>query len=279
MGFGRSRIVALLTALTALLAVAVPAASAQTSGWQAGPQAAGDNTYTGYVDTPSSGATVPGSGQFTVSGWVVDTTAQGWAGIDNVQVWLGTMDGGGTMLANAGFAQNRPDVAAVTGNPFFANSGFGAVVNGSSVPAGSQTLNVYAHTPSKGWWYKSVPVTGGGSGTGTGTTAPPSGAAPVLVVINPTENQEVSTKSDYTITGTVSDPAHIDSIEIWINGERNASGAQMLGTTTPNSDGSWSLSFTPTHYPSIHSNLFVYAHNKANGLETMVTRAFNIVDK
>jgi hypothetical protein len=277
MGFGRSRIVALLTAVAALLAVAVPAASAQSSGWQAGPGAMGDNTYEGFVDTPSSGATVPGSGQFPVMGWFVDTSAQGWAGADDVQIWLGTMDGGGSLLAKALFAQNRPDVAAATGNPFFASSGFSAEVNGSSVPAGSQTINVYAHTPAKGWWYKSVPVTGGGSGTGT--TAPPSSGAPVLVVVNPTENQEVSTKSNYTITGTVSDPANIDRIEIWINGERNASGAQLLGTTTPNSDGSWSLTFVPTHYPSIHSNLFVYAHNKANGLETLVTRAFNIVDK
>ena len=58
----------------------------------------------------------------------LDHTAQGWAGADDVQVWLGTMDGGGRMLAKASFAQNRPDVGAATANPYWSASGFGAGV-------------------------------------------------------------------------------------------------------------------------------------------------------
>jgi hypothetical protein len=256
------------------------------STWTPGPGAAGDNTYSGFIDVPPANTQVP-TGNFQVAGWFVDTTAQGWAGADDVQVWLGTMDGGGRMLAKALFAQPRPDVAAALNNPFWSASGFVASVPGSSVPGGSQTLNVYAHTGGKGWWFKGVTVNGGGSGTGTaapapaapsGASAPSAGGAPVVTVINPTNNQNVSTKGDYIINGTVSDAPNIDRIEVWINGERNSKYATLLGTTTPNADGSWSLSFTPTHFPSTHSNLYVYAHDR-NGTETVVTREINIVDK
>jgi hypothetical protein len=117
--------------------------------WTPGPGGALDNTYTGFIDVPSRGATVS-TGDFTVAGWFVDRNAQGWAGADDVQLWLGTMDGGGRMLAKAVFAQSRPDVAAALGNGYWAASGLGAVVPSGALPAGSQLLSIYAHTPSKG---------------------------------------------------------------------------------------------------------------------------------
>src|SRR5438128_1797779 len=133
-------------------------ASADTfSDWTPGPGAVLDNTYAGFVDVPAMNGTVP-IGGFTVAGWFVDKTAQGWAGADDIQLWQGTMDGGGKLLTRAVFAQSRPDVAAATGNPYWAASGFGAVVPGGSLSAGGQALSVYAHTPGKGWWYKQVQV-------------------------------------------------------------------------------------------------------------------------
>jgi Big-like domain-containing protein len=289
MRFTIPRLIALLGAVSALLVASVPTVSAQSAGdWQPGPGAILDNTYAGFIDLPSGGSTVPGSGSFTVAGWFVDKTAQGWAGADDVQVWLGTMDGGGKMLAKAIIAQNRPDVASALGNPFDAASGFSTSVAGSAVPAGAQTLNVYAHTGGKGWWFKGVNVTGGGSGTGTAApaapapsapSAPASGAAPIVTVTAPTENANVTTKSNFTITGSVSDAGNIDRIEVWINGERNSAHGQLLGTITPGSDGSWSLQFSPTHFASTHSNIYVYAHDRANNLETETVRGFNIVDK
>src|SRR5438094_3879828 len=99
MRFAFFRIVALLSVVTMLLLAFAPAASAQSAGWQPGPGAILDNTYTGFIDLPTNGATVPGTGSFTVAGWFVDQTAQGWAGADDVQVWLGTLDCGGRMLA------------------------------------------------------------------------------------------------------------------------------------------------------------------------------------
>jgi len=291
------RLAGLVLIGAAMLISAATPAMAQTAGWQPGPGAILDNTYDGVVDVPANGATVPGAGSFAVSGWFVDTQAQGWAGADDVQVWLGAMDGGGKMLAKGIVAQDRPDVATALGNPYFVSSGFTAVVPGSSVPAGSQTLNVYLHTGGKGWWFKQLNVTGGGPGTGTATTpaspaapaspsAPATGAsggAPQLTVSSPTAAQDVSTKSTFNIQGTATDPGFgpsgIDRVDVWINGERNSQYGSQLGTTTPDSSGSWVVEFNPTRFPSTHSNIYVYAHSKNTGLETEVTRDFNIVDK
>lgn len=278
-----ARVAALAAAATALLLGLAPAAVAQTGGWQGGPGAILDNTYDGFVDVPHTGDTVAAGGSFAVAGWFVDHAAQGWAGADDVQVWLGTMDGGGHLLAKANFAQSRPDVGAATGNPYWSASGFVASIPGSSVPAGSQTLNVYAHTGGKGWWYRGVTVNGGGSGTSTAAAAPApaapaAGGAPVITILNPIANQNISTKSDYTINGTVTDATNIDRIEVWINGERNAQYATLLGTSVPTRDGSWSQTFTPTHFPSAHANLYVYAHDTANGVESVKNVELNIVD-
>jgi hypothetical protein len=281
----RSIVFSVFSAFLTCAVLVVPAA-AQAAGWQGGPGAILDNTYDGFIDVPAAGATVPGSGSFTVAGWFVDRTAQGWAGADDIQVFLGSMGSGGTMLAKAQIAQSRPDVAAATGNPFWAASGFTAVVNAAQVPAGSQTLNVYAHTPGKGWWFKQVTVTGGGPGTGAvapAPAAPVAGAAPQVEIQEPQPNADVSTRSDFTITGTATDPGFgpsgIDDVQVFINGERDSPYSTLLGTTTPDASGNWTLTFQPTKYPSMHSNLFVYAHSKNTGKETLATREFDIVDR
>jgi hypothetical protein len=271
----------------ALLAPMASPAAAQSSEWQPGPGAILDNTYAGFVDLPQNGATVPGSGSFTVAGWFVDQTAQGWSGADNMQVWLGTMDGGGQMIAQGGVGQNRPDVATALGNPFWAASGFSATVNGSSVPAGAQTLNVYLHTGGKGWWFRSVNVTGGGAAAAAapapGAPAPSAttaGAPPVLTITAPTEGQNVNAKgsADFTITGTATDPGFgpsaIDHVDVWILGEPDT--GTQLGSVTPAGDGSWDVTFKPTKFPSTHVNIYVFAHSKATGKTTEEIRGFNI---
>src|SRR6202035_1559666 len=109
------------------------------------------------------------------------------------------------------------------------------------------------------------------------------GGPPQLAILNPIENQNVSAKggASYTITGTASDPvggpAAIDKVEVWIFGERNVNGATNLGTATVLSDGTWSLTFLPTRFVSTHTNIYVYAHSKASGLETVASRGFNII--
>src|SRR3984893_12676684 len=128
----------------ALILPGPAAADDAFTSWTGGPGAAGHNTYTGFVDLPPANATVP-TGSFVVSGWFVDQTAQGWAGADDVQVFQGTMDGGGKQLAKAIFGQSRPDVAAALGTPYWAASGFSATIASSALAAGGQTLSVYAH--------------------------------------------------------------------------------------------------------------------------------------
>src|SRR6266508_57383 len=78
-------------------------------GWAPGPNATGDNTYQGFVDQPGAGASIALGAPFHVSGWVVDMAAEGWAGIDGVQVLQGDR-----VLATGSVAGSRPDVANVT---------------------------------------------------------------------------------------------------------------------------------------------------------------------
>jgi len=284
----------LVCACVALIGASPLPAAAQTPGWTGGPGASTDAAdYAGSIDSPSNGATVPGSGSFQVTGWFVDKTAQGWAGADDVQVFLGQMGSGGTMIGKGVVGMNRPDVASSLGNPYWAASGFAASVPGASVPAGSQTLNVYIHTSGKGWWYEPLTVKGGGTGTSS-SSAPPASApapapaaagaatgAPTVTVSDPAENSNVSTRrGDYNIDGNATTPgigpSDIDRIDVYINGEKDT--GQQLGTTTPASDGSWSVTFTPTHFASTHSNIYVYAHSRSTGRETETVRGFNIVD-
>src|ERR1700730_3767731 len=115
-----------LAATVCALSVAPPVAAQQVpgaDGWSPAAGAAGDNTYQGFIDQPSAGASIPLGSLFHVSGWFVDTAAQGWAGIDDVQVLNGA-----TVLAHGAVALSRPDVAAATGNPYWTNSGFDALV-------------------------------------------------------------------------------------------------------------------------------------------------------
>ena len=150
------------------------------------------------------------------------------------------------------------------------------------MPSGNQTLYVYVHTGGKGWWFKTVSVTGGGSAASapapSGTQA---GAAPTLTISAPTEGENVNAKgsNDFTITGTATDPTFgagaIDRVDVWILWEPDT--GTELGTTTPAGDGSWSLTFKPTKFPSTHVNIYVFAHSKSTGKTTETIRGFNIV--
>ena len=87
--------------------------------------------------------------------------------------------------------------------------------------------------------------------------------------------------STFTIAGTASDPtsgaAGIDSVDVWIFGERDSGSGTELGNATLNGDGTWSLSFSPTKFPSTHTNIYVYVHSKTTGQTTELIRGFNIV--
>jgi hypothetical protein len=280
---------AVLAALVTLL-VSTPAFGQSQPGpgaWQAGKGAIGDNTYLGVIDAPTAASSVPLTGPLSVSGWFVDTTAEGWAGADDVQVFLGTMDSGRS-LGHASVGVSRPDVAATWGNPFWSAAGWHAAIDPGALPPGEDTLFVYAHTPAKGWWGLpvAVEVTQLTSSSGEPLAPAPAlqGAPPQVSVSVPTEGQHVSIRTRiFPISGTATDPTRgargIDWVEIWLNGETNSDTGVFLGVADLNGDGTWSLPFDPGSHLPIPTNLYVYAHSSVTGKKTLEVRHFYLEDR
>ena len=292
-----------------LLGPAAAAADPLTS-WTPGPGAILDSTYDGFIDMPALNATVP-TGGFTVAGWFVDTTAQGWAGADDVQLWQGTMDGGGTMLAKATFAQSRPDVAAAEANPFWDASGFGAAVPAGALSAGPQTLSVYVHTPGKGWWFKQVQVNVSGTAAASAPAAPAApvaaaptvsgGAPPVLVIEQPTPGENIGTRNTFQLIGYALDRnasanqgsqgTGIDRVSVFVDAERDNGGTFVGDADLAFSDqaaqarfgaqfanAGWRLTFKPTSLHKGSHEFFIYAHSVVTGKEDLETIGANIVE-
>jgi hypothetical protein len=140
-------------------------------GWLPGPGASGDNTYSGVIDAPVAAAPVITSGAVQMAGWFVDRTADGWAGADDLEIYLGTMGNGGALLTHAFFARERSDVAATFGRPDWTASGWSAIVPTTALVPGNNVISVYAHSPAKGWWYRQALLNVNASATGR--VAPP----------------------------------------------------------------------------------------------------------
>lgn len=296
-----------VAALVGTVSAPASASADAFSTWTPGPGAAGDDTYAGFIDVPPANTMVP-TGNFQVAGWFVDTTAQGWAGADDVQLFLGTMDGGGKMLAKAFFAQSRPDVAAALGNPYWAASGFTATIPAGSLPTGGQTLSVYAHTPAKGWWYKQVQLNVSATAA---ASAPPSSAAPapvvagaalpIVVIEKPKDGEVVKTSNDYTIMGYALDKnadrtqgaagSGIDRVQVYLGAERENNGTFLgeadLGFSDSIPEGlygsqfassGWRLTFKPTKFHVNTYLMFAYARSAVSGKEDVAVRYFAIRD-
>ncbi len=257
--------------------VATPVlAQPESAVFQPGPQASGDNTYVAYIEQPASGM-VTGGTPFQISGWMGDSTAQGWAGFDQVQVYNGLMDDGGTLLATAALGLDRPDVAQATANPAWETSGFVAQLNSTTLPTGTYVLLIYAHTPAKGWWYTSFPLS-----VNTSTTTLTAGS-PNVSIDRPRADEivPVSTTS-YTISGSAIDPAAtratgdgIDRVEVYLGGPRGEPRSTPLGDATINGTA-WSLNFAPTLFQWGSVSLYVYARSRITGQESYAVHFFTI---
>jgi len=261
------------------LSVAVPVQAQEVpggGGWAPAAGAAGDNTYQGFVDRPADGASFPLGASFHVSGWIVDTLAEGWAGIDDVQVFNGS-----TSLAHGSVANARPDVAAATGNPFWAASGFDVLVPGGAVQAGPANLTVVAHTPGKGSWSKpvSVAISGGGA---VQTSAVSSGL--VLTIVIPGSNENVQANHDGHVRGVAYDTrtraelgVGVDRVQVFLDGPRGTDGSQDLGIAAQTAN-TWSLAWEPTKFDHVmHHVLWVYARSSVTGEERLANQEVNIV--
>src|ERR1043165_3816974 len=95
--------------LCLLIVAASPVHADSASPWTAGPNAVGDDTYSGFIDTPVSGGGLLPNASVVVQGWVVDRSASGWSGIDAVEVYLGFRDQGGTLMNRATMGLPRDD--------------------------------------------------------------------------------------------------------------------------------------------------------------------------
>ncbi|HLZ25844.1 MAG TPA: hypothetical protein VKV73_00815 [Chloroflexota bacterium] len=246
-------------------------------GWSPAANAAGDNTYQGFIDRPGNGDNIPLGSLFHVSGWIVDTTAEGWAGIDDVQVL-----NGGTLLAHASVAQSRADVASATGNPYWAASGFDAVVPSAGLSAGPANLTVVAHTPGKGSWSKQVSVTVAGGGSVL--TSPSTTTGLVLRLIFPGPGDTVLANNNGVINGVAYDTrtraelgVGVDRVQVCLDGPCGVANSQTLGTAVQTGN-TWSLAWQPTKYDHVrHHVLFVYARSNVTGEERLLNLEFDIV--
>jgi hypothetical protein len=253
-----------------------------TATWQPGSSAVGDNTYAGGVDAPSSGATVGIDRLFTVRGWFVDKTAQGWSGADDVQVFAGTMDTG-TSLGHGTLGLPRPDVASALNNPYWAAAGWSAVVDPGALPLGPSSLTIAVHTPSKGWWVTQLAVTVGVSGGGVSGPTLAVGK-PIVSVSAPMDGEVVSTRlGNYRVTGTARDPVAgakaIDRLQVWLNGEHDTDQASFIGDAQVAADGSWEVDFGPWRYTPLTSNMYIYAHSDVTNKVTLVVVHFVLADR
>jgi hypothetical protein len=273
-----------LGAAACWLSLAVPVAPVAAEpvpgadGWAPAAGAAGDNTYEGFIDGPSGGATIPLGASFHVTGWIVDMAADGWAGIDDVQV----LNGNTVLAAHGAVGNSRPDVAAATGNPFWAASGFDAVVvPGTGLPAGPAVLTVAAHTPGKGSWSKQINVSIAGGGA---VITSPASNGLVLTIIAPGPGENVVANNNGILRGVAYDTrtraelgTGVDRVQAYLDGARGVADSQNLGTAAL-SGNTWSLAWEPTRYDHVrHHVLFVYAHSNVTGEERLVNLEIDIV--
>jgi hypothetical protein len=278
------RVATWLLVLCLALAASLPVlAQESTGGWQSAGTGQVDSTYIGAIDAPADGATIPLQ-PLDLSGWFVDTSAQGWAGADGVQVFQGPMSSG-VMLAQGEVGRDRPDVAAALNNPFWATSGWTATIDWSRLPVGQVQITVNLHTPGKGWWAHPLMLTVGPTSGEILAPAPGAqGSVPRLSVFTPQPDEAVSTSNrQYFITGSATDPARpvggVDLVEVWLNGEANTQNATLLGITDVAADGTWSLTFDPAQFEPTPVNLYAYAHSAISGRRTAVVVHFQITNR
>lgn len=296
------QILSRLSLMLALLVSLPPAAArADDSSWLPAPGASGDSALVGFVDAPSSGATIASNATIEVRGWVVDPSASGSSGIDNVQVYLGSREPSGIFLAQASVAIPRPDVAAAFGNPAWLNSGFSVAFAPSGLRVGGNVLSVYAHSPSRGWWYRQLQLE---------MPAPPDrGFAddPLVVFERATAAVDAlshSTTSALTISGYAIDrnmPADqsvgvggsgISQIQVYLDGPRNggAGSGTFLGNATLGLKNRTATGFGqrflnsgfvitvhPTDFTVDRHALFIYVDSAFWPSETLVIIPINVL--
>lgn len=265
------------------------------SPWLPGPMAVGQDTFSGFIDTPSSGLTVMPDSTVTVQGWVVDTAAGGGTGIDDVRVYLGLQDQGAPLLAQATIGQKRDDVAAALGNPDFGASGFTAAFPVNNLGVGSNMVTVSAHARDKGWRYQQLEL--------RVAAAPDRGYAddPLVIVREAVPSLDVIRQGDLILRGYAIDRnmpkdqtlgvggSGVSSVLFYLDGPKNAGGGVFLGNaslglTNREATGfgerfrksGWEMRIHLGELSADRHALFIYAYSAYWPSETLVIVPFNV---
>jgi hypothetical protein len=291
--WGRAVLVVCL-ALSALARTAASAAADASSPWLPGPDAVGDDTYTGFIDSPAPGAVINFNSDIVLAGWVVDQTASGWSGIDDVSVYLGLKEQGGIVLAHARTGVPRADVASVFGNAYWASSGFSVSFANNGLAIGPNVLTVYLHTPDKGSWYRQVQLQ---------VPAPPDRAFaddPLLIAREAVPSLDVTqATTSLTLRGYAIDRnmptavsvgiggSGVSRVHFYLDGPRNSGtflGSATLGLKNREATGfgerflnsGWEMTVHPSDFSADRHELYLYALSAYWPNETLLIIPFNV---
>lgn len=128
--------------------------------WRPGPGAVGSAApYAGFIDVPREGTSIPEDEAFDVAGWFVDRADTTWAGADEVILYAGVVEAGGSLIAEGTVYHERRDIAFALNSSDWGDAGFSVTVPAGTFEPGTHTLTVYLHTPGRGWWYQQRQVT------------------------------------------------------------------------------------------------------------------------
>jgi len=101
-----------------------------------------------HIDKPAQNGIIK-SGDVQVYGWSVDAIVNDNTGINRIEVYLNGPKGFGKFLGEADYGIERPDVANVTGNANYINSGYQFNLDAAGLEPGSEnTLYIYSFSDS-----------------------------------------------------------------------------------------------------------------------------------
>jgi hypothetical protein len=233
--------------------------------WSPGPDVAAAGTaLMGELSLPSDS-------QPTVTGWVLDPTAQASTGVDGVDVYLGQPESG-RLLVQARTGIERPDLAVTRDHPQWAAPGFAFNLPPDGLPGGPTTLTLAARTEDRGTWYRSVqivvPMLGDVQAPATPavvaaepTAVPPAAPASRFEVSAPEPGASVG--RSFLVQGIVG--AGFDRVDVFLEPGRDA-GGPLVGT----SQLAGSTFVVTTSVPRGAHTIFVHGH-QTDGREIVLT--------
>ncbi len=173
------------------------------------------------VDTPANNATVSANG-FMVAGWAADVGAPAGVGVDVVVVWAWPANGGAAILAGiANYGGSRPDVGAAIGAQF-AQTGYGLI---ATLPGGSYTLSVYAHSTVNNSWNTPSLIKVNVAST----------SHPLMWVDTPVANQTLSQNlhvGGWAVDTGATTGSGVNVVQVWAYPVSNPAQPIFIGTAT-----------------------------------------------